>query len=186
MSVKSRAKIWAKLAQNAPATPATPATTTPQGTSTAPLTGSPSPLDVSAWFPTVVRGWGAENVPKIQQLVNILNWAIYALSAQQMDFNYFRQLQFQIVPTQIPDRILLSIARVAQLAYVYILTNGGGIALFPGALTPQQKANRISLITRALNAAGTLIPDGGINAALQSHIGGNLKEVLFSVLATIK
>lgn len=166
MKITDRIKLWLKLAQ----------TTEQPGVQT--LSGSPSAVDIS----NAVLGFGTNNMSLIQNIVNDLNWAIYVLSAGQLDFNKLKQQYFFFSNTNIPDQTLLIIVRYAKLIYTNLLTLSGGNTRFNQELDQTEKIKRIDLLLYSVRVPPTAIPDGGINNLLQTKIGGVLKTNLINNL----
>jgi hypothetical protein len=167
MTHAARMRIIRRIAQTA-AAPVAP---------TASVSGSPTPIDITTFFPMVIKTWGPDNLAKIQQMVNILNSAIYILSAGQMDFNTLRSQAFNVDASKYPDQTLSAIVKLSGVIYHQMLANQAP------SLLPPQRGQIINLIKGALNVSA--IPDGSINQALQTKVG-NLKEKLNSILITIK
>lgn len=176
-SIQERSYLIKRIAQ---AVATSPASTPSSATAIPSVSGSPTTVDIATFFPSISLAWGANNLSKIQNIVNAINFAIYVLSAGQADFNTFRLQYFNIDPDQYPDQTLQGIIRLAQVLYNRMLTNHA--QPFKTALAPQDKQQIIRQVMVPLNSS--MIPSGGINAYLQSKVGA-FKETLNSVLATI-
>jgi hypothetical protein len=174
MSIIGRKKIIERIAQQA-------ATTAPAITGPTSVPGSPSSVPINTFFPSVSIAWGANNIDKIGNIVNILNQAIFVLSNGQMDFNTLRVAYFNVDLSKYPDQTLRAIIALSQVIYTRMLSNRG--QPFRQALSPIIRQQTIMLIERSLNVSS--IPAGGINQYLQTKVG-NFKEVMGSILATIK
>lgn len=168
MSVKDRRKLIERIAQTAQ--PGVPS-----------ISGSPSSVDIATFFPAVTRVWGANNLSKIQSLINALNNAIYVLSAGQMDFNTLRVQYFITDASKFPDPVLTAIIRLAQVIYNRMLTNHAKQRIEPISIMEKQQI--LTQIKQMLNVSA--IPDGGINNFLATKIG-NFKETLNGILSTIR
>lgn len=146
------------------------------------ISGRPTQVIVSSLFPSVITGWGANNLAYIQGIVNALNNALFYLSNGELDFNKLRLVSFQSDPSGIPDQYLLAVVRFAKTIFDTMLMNGANI--FKAPITPQDKGARILRLETALSSSN--IPDGSINPQLTTHIGGNLKTILTNTLHNIK
>lgn len=168
----SRRKLIQRLAQTATSSPApVPAVSS----------GDPTPVDISTFFPSVSLAWGADNLAKLQRIVNAINNAIYILSGKQMDFNRLRVQLFNVDPSKYPDQALAAIVRLAGVVFNSMLTNR--TQPWQRALTPQERQPIIVKVRTGLNVS--TIPGGAINAYLQTKVGP-FKETLNSLLDTVK
>lgn len=174
MNIKERLKWLLKLGQ-----------TTPSNTTTGPTTvsGSPSPMETSVYFPSVSKAWGPENVNNIQYIINLLNQSLYVLSSGQMDLNQLRVSQFNVDTSKYPDAVIMAVVRFSQLFYHRVLTNSGNQA-FDNVLTTEERKQRINQLIQYVNSSA--LPGGPINSFLKSKINGDLKELLLAGLALIK
>lgn len=178
MNIKDRLKWLFKIAQTATDTTTTDPTTAGPTT----VAGDPTPVDIVTYFASVSQAWGPANLNFIQQIVNILNYSIYVFSSGQLDFNRLRIGQFSVDASKFPDAVLMAVVRLSQMVYNRILTNAG--QPFTAPLTPEDKKARINQMVQTINSSN--IPAGAINNFLRTKIGGNLKEMLLSVLPLIK
>lgn len=175
MSIRGRIKLIERIAQTA----APAASTVQSGVPS--VTGSPTTVDIATFFPAVTKVWGSTNLAKIQTIINAINNAIYVLSGGQMDFNTLRVQYFITDTSKYPDQVLTAIIRLAQVVYNRMLTDHAQNRVT--ILSPEEKSQIIIQIQRMLNTS--TIPDGAINTFLQTKVG-NFKEVLNSILATIR
>lgn len=170
MSIKGRIKLINRMAQ-------VTQTKQPGPTSVA---GNPMAVDVVSLFTDVPKVWGFNNISKIQQIINIINQAIYVLSDAQIDFNQLRLAYFNIDTSKYSNIVLQAIIRLASVIYMQMLTDKTKQRTQP--LSSQEKQQIIAHISQSLNVSA--IPDGSINNFLQTKVG-NFKEVLKGILFTI-
>lgn len=163
---KLRKKILKRLAQADPTT----------------ISGTPSGINVSSLFPSIITAWSTDNLESIQDIVDTLNQAIFILSAGQLDFNKLRVQQFNVDTSKYPDRILKNTVKFTIVVYNNMLTNNG--AAFSKELTAEERKIIIGKIKGSLQADE--MPDGGISQELVNKIGGNLKTKISSSLDMIK
>ncbi len=142
--------------------------------------GSPSAFDPFAYFPTIMTGWGTANVAPIRRLSNVLNTTLYVLSSGALDINRLRANNFVVDPSQYPDIVLRGIIKYSLQVYKTIYSNNTA----PFKTPVNNKAARVQALKNFLTTFQ--IPDGGINAFLQTRIGGNLKLIILDTLDLIK
>lgn len=168
MKSKLRLKLLEVFAQEAPG----PAT----------ITGSPPAVNISNDFTSVNLAWKSNNLQFLQEIIDALNYAIYFLSAKQINFSQLKNQMFNVDYSKYPDRILAQVIKFSKLLYSQVLTDNS--QLFQQELTDDQKAIKIKALIDALTSSG--IPDGPINSALSAQLGGSLKTILLNNLRNIK
>ena len=176
MHPQLRRKVLILLAQQAATTPVPPNTTAGPQT----ISGNPTNFDPYSYYPTIMTGWGTNNVSWIRQLSNTLNQAIFVLSNGQLDLNKLRGTNFVVDVSKYPDRVLRSIVQFTLQVYRFIFTNLTGP--FKTAVN-----NKVQIIQTLKGFLSTYqIPDGGINPFLSNRIGGPFKTVVINTLTQIK
>jgi hypothetical protein len=146
------------------------------------IAGNPSSFQVITLYPSIIKGWGSENLNNIQQLVTDLNQALYVMSEAQLDLNDLRVSTFNVDSSKYPSSAVMALVRLSQLIYSKMLTNGGQV--FKTGLTPEDKRGRLTQIINYINSSN--LGSTTKNQFLQSRIGGNLKEKLLSIVQAIK
>lgn len=169
-----RFKIFQKIAQAQ-----TPDATDPTTTSQAPTTipGSPTSVTVDL-FPTFTRAWGSNFKTPVNELLDTLNWAIYSLTAGQLDFYKLKAGNFNTVATKY-DPFANAVISFSKSVYIQLL-NGG--AAFTHEVT--DKKTPISDLYKEINS-NSKIPDTLNNIFPQSFLQtkiGNFKPKVISIL----
>lgn len=144
------------------------------------VSGSPSPFDPFAYFPTMMVGWGAPNVEPIRRISNVLNNALYILSNGALDINRLRANNFVVDVSQYPDIVLRGIINYSLQVFKSVYSNN----TIPFKAPITNKPQRIQALKNLLTTFQ--IPDGGINGLLQNRIGGNFKLIILDTLDNIK
>ena len=178
--MNGRLRTLLRLAQAAPAAPATPAANAAQTTPTA-VPGSPRPFDPASVSPTMVLGWGANNLNFIRQLVNVLNQAIFITSNGKLDFARLYDQSFGI-DTSAYTPLVSALANLGKLIFRRMIKNNGYD--FVAAVPTANRTQTISVLTSQIQSPA--IPDGAINSTLYGKVGGNLRTVLLDIVRQIK
>ena len=162
--------------------PAQQSAPVPANTKTGPTTvaGSPTPFDPFQYFPTIMTGWGANNVAPIRRLSNVLNMAIFVLSNGGLDLNRLRSSNFVVDISKYPDVVLRGLIKYALQVHRLIYSNYG--APYKAVIT--DKLARVQALKNFLTTFQ--IPDGSINNFLGSKLGGGLKAIILTTLSLIK
>lgn len=174
MNRRERITILAKIAQTAlPQDTTTPNTV---------VSGSPPTFIASNFYPSMMVGLQAKNVPWVNGLANILNTALYYTSGGKVHMPWLRQTNFNFATDQAPSADLRNILNFSKLVYNQLFTNHG--ANFEQALIPEQIAERIRILANSsfFNNLSQVNPTG----QLASKIGGNLKTIINDYLLQIK
>jgi len=165
--MKTRRKLLIRLSQ------ANPTETT--------VSGSPRSIGIDSFPNQIILGWGENNAPAIQKLINILNISLFYLTNGQFDLNSLKQNNFSIDSSKYHSE-LKNIILFSNLTYKSILSNSG--AAFKERLSAEEKKEKIdNLKTSSIFSS---IPDGGINNILPTKIGGNFKSLVADILLSIK
>lgn len=171
-----RLQLWKKMAQTTPNLP------TEQVAQTKPVSGSPPTFVASQWYPSMLVGFQAKNIPWINGLTNLLNVAMFYTSNGQISMPWMRQQNFIFGADQVPSVDLRNLMNFSKLIYQHFFTDLG--QPYQQALTPQQIADKINLLRNSpffTNLSATS-PTG----QLAAHIGGNLRELIRDYLQQIK
>jgi hypothetical protein len=182
--MNGRLRTLFRLAQAAtPAAPAAPSSPASTATSTTPtvVSGSPRPFDPATVSPTLVLGWGANNLNFIRQLVNALNQAIYITSNGKLDFARLYDQSFGI-DTSAYTPLVSALANLGKLVFRRMIKNNGYD--FAAPVPTANRMQTVSILTNQIQSPA--IPDGAINATLYSKVGGNIRTVLLDIVRQIK
>ena len=177
MSNKVSLHILKKLAQDA-----TNQMATDEANKNKTVAGSPPSFVASNAYPTIIQGFGAANVPWINNLSNVLNDSLYYSSNGQVHLNWMKSNNFNFGTTQIPSDDLKKIMSFCKVVYSHLYTNLG--QNFKQPLNQAQIAEIVKFVNSnpALNSLPTVVSNG----QLASKIGGNLKTIIQNYLLQIK
>lgn len=145
------------------------------------IAGSPRSVDINSFPNQINLGWGINNVPLIQRLVDLLNNALFYLSSGEIDFNKMKQQNFIIDQSKYYSN-LKYIVLFSKSVYNNILSNMG--AKFTVALSADEKQNIIDNLKG--DTTFVSISDSGLNSVLPTKIGGNFKSIALQILSNIK
>jgi hypothetical protein len=175
-----RLRTLFRLAQAAPAAPTTPAASAAQTTPTT-VSGSPRPFDPASVSPTLVLGWGANNLNFIRRLVSILSQAIFIASNGKLDYSRLYDQSFGIDASAYSP-LVGALAEIGKLVFRTMIKNNGYD--FTAVLPTANRTRVVNMLTAKIQAPA--IPDGAINPTLYGKIGGNLRTVLLDIVRQIK
>lgn len=175
-SRKLRLKILEKIAQT---TPNVPTDAVVQTTS---VSGSPPPFNVSDYYPTMITGFQAKNMPWIVGLSNLLNTVMYYSSNGKVTLPWMKSNNFNVGTDQIPSLDLRNLMNFSKLVYNQIFTNLG--QPYKAQLTSEQIAIKVNTLksSQFLNNLSSVQPGGQV----ATKIGGNVKTLIQNYLLQIK
>lgn len=178
MNRKVRLEILRKIAQAALPT----AVPTDAAAKTTVVPGAPPPFKASNFYPGIVVGLQAKNVPWVDGLANILNTALFYSSNGQVSMPWMRQVNFNFSPDQSPSTDLRNIMSFTKQVYNYLFTSLG--AGYQQPLTPAQLQQKVHTLqtSQFLSNLASLQPTG----QLANKLGGNLKTIITNYLLQIK
>lgn len=172
-----RLKLWEKIAQTPPSN-----LPTTQVAQTKTVSGSPPFFTASDWYPGIIIGFQAKNVPIINGLSNLLNTALFYMSNGQVHLPFLRQQNFIFSTDQYPDHNLRNLANFSKLIYQQIFTNMG--VPYQQPLSPQQIAEKIALLRNSQFISNLSATNP--TSQLATKISGNLRELITNYLLRIK
>lgn len=175
MNRKLRIKILEKMAQ---ANPAPAPTGQPAQSPTLP---PPPAFQASAIYPGIRSGFNVASVPIIDNLINLLNTAVHYASGGKVNFQVFRNENFNFDASQSPSVDQKNLMNLSKKVYTTLLNNGNG---FSQPLTGQQIADMTDrlLASQEYNNLSKVNPTG----PLALKIPGNLKTNIYNNLTYLR
>jgi len=175
--MNARIKLLHKIAQNA-----VNQLTTDEVNKTNTVAGAPPVFTATSFYPTIITGFAAKNVPWINGLSNVLNDSLYYSSNGQINLTWMKNNNFNVGTTQIPSQDLKNIANFCKEVYQRLYTNLG--TDFEQPLTTQQIAERVGYLNN--NQYLNNLPLAMSSGQLTTKLGGNLKTIIKNYLLQIK
>jgi len=146
------------------------------------VAGSPTSFTATNAYPTIIQGFGANNISWINGLSNVLNDALYYTSNGQIDLNWMKSNNFNAGSSQVPSEDLKKIIAFCKAVYNYLYTNLG--QNFTHLLPKDQILEKVKILTN--NQSLINLPTVTNNGQLRTKIGGNLKTIIQNYLLQIK
>ena len=176
MSITLRKRFLEKLAQATP----TGLPTDQQTTSTT-ISGSPPAFSATQLYPGIIAAFQAKNAVFINNLANLINNALFYDSGGKVNLLWARNVNF-VFETDVPSDSLRFLMLFSKLIFNNLFTNGGTPYL------KQLSADEIKYKINLLNNSQPLnsLPVTAAGSQLYIKIGGNLKELVKSILLQIK
>jgi len=174
MNRKFRLRILEKLAQTTPNLP------TDQVAKSKPMPPPPA-FQASAIYPGIRNGFNQASIPIIDGLVSLLNSAVHYASAGAVNYQYFRNNNFNFDASGAPSVDQKNLMNLSKRIYRTILNSGSA---FPQPLTGQQISSMVENITASseFNNLSQVSPTGQLAIKIQ----GNLKTLIFNYLTYLK
>lgn len=163
MNIKTRLKWFKKIAQTTTATP----TETPK------VLAPPPTFQASAMYPGLRTGFNTNSIRIIDNLVNLLNSGVYYSSNGQMNFQLFKNNNFNFDASAAISVDQKNLMNLSKKIFVLLLNSGNS---FPKLLT----GNQIHSIIDQLSSSPEFTNLSQVNqtGTLAIKIGGNLKTMI--------
>lgn len=175
MNKKQRRKILDKLAQTADNT----AVPTPAAAQTANILPPPQ-FQASAMYPGIRTGYNAASVSIIDQLVNVLNIAVHYITSGKLNFQIFRNDNFNFDSSQAPDVNQRRLMELSKLVFAQFLNRGSP---FAKPMTPQEIENRVEMVWNNPNFQG--LSQANPTGIVAQKIG-NPQRTIYNILLALK
>ncbi len=146
------------------------------------ISGSPPNFIASNYYPSIIIAFKSKNATLINQLLSLLNNAIFYSSNSKLNIDYLRQLNFSISGDQANSEALKNIIKFSKQVYQFILTDTGKNYKKP--LLPEEIENKINILksSQFLNQ----IPSTVATSQLAVKVGGDVKTKIKNLLDQIK
>ena len=163
-----RLKILERIAQAAPAAPTTVVT---------PAITPPPAFQASAVYPGVRKGFSSASVLLIDQLVNLLNMALHYSSGGKVNFQVFRNNNFNFDSSMAASVDQKNLMIFSQMLYHLLLNSGNP---FSNILNGQEVRDMVSKLasSNALSALSQMNPTGTIAQKLPGNLKTNITAYL--------
>lgn len=177
LSRRLRIQFLEKMAQATP-----PNVPTEEVAETTSVSGSPPPFNALDYYPTMITGFQAKNMPWINGLSQLLNTVMFYSSNGKITLPWMRSNNFSFSGDQVPSADLKNLMNFTKLVYNQLYTNVGSV--YKQQLTPAQIAEKIRLLSSSqfLNNLSSVQPGGQV----ATKIGGNVKTLIHNYLLQIK
>lgn len=178
MNKQLRNRILNKMAQTA-----TPSNLPSDGvTQTKTVSGSPSYFDIVQYYPTIITGFGSQNMSWITKLIDAVNQALFYTSDGQIQFKWMQDNSFNFGIDSTPSVDLKNLMGFAKQIHSNIFTNNG--SKYERSLTPEEISKKIQNLKSSsfLSNLSQSNPMG----QLQAKLGENVKTLIIDILTQIK
>lgn len=167
-----------KIAQTSQTNQATLPTDQTAATTTVP---PPPSFIASSIYPGIRYGFNPQSVQIINRLVSLLNNSVHYASSGAVNFQVFRNDNFNFDASQAPSVDQRNLMNLSKRVYHTFLNNGNP---FSQQLTPAQVTDMADKVLTApeYNNLSQLNPTG----ALATKIQGNLKTLIYDTLTYLK
>lgn len=177
VSQRLRIKFIEKMAQATP--PNVPTEAVAETTS---VSSSPPPFNALDYYPTMILGFQARNMPWINGLAQLLNTVMFYSSNGKVTLPWMRSNNFSFSTDQVPSADLKKLMNFTKLVYMQLFTDLGSTYKHP--LTVSQIADKIRILdsSQFLNNLSSVQPGGQV----ATKVGGNVKTLIHNYLLQIK
>lgn len=146
------------------------------------VSGSPSYFDITQYYPTVITGFGSQNMSWLTKLIDVINQSLFYTSDGQIQFKWMQNNSFNFTTDGVPSVDLKNLMGFSQQIYHIIFTNNG--EQYTQQLKPEEIAKKI----QALKSSSFLsnLSQSNPMGQLQSKLGDNVKTLINDILLQIK
>ncbi len=174
MNKKQRRKILKKLAQTTDV-----ALPTPAAAQTANIQPPPQ-FQASAIYPGIRAGYNPTSVGIIDQLVNVLNTAVHYITSGKLNFQVFRNNNFNFDSSQAPDVNQRRLMELSKLIFNQFLNRGSP---FTKPMSAQDIENKVEMVWNNPNFQG--LSQANPTGIVAQKIG-NPQRTIYNILLALK